>query len=195
MTPIKIGITGGIGSGKSMVASVLQTMGIPVFDCDAESKRLCAVHPGIRQQLIELVGPEVYQGNDLNKPLLASYLFSSSSHVLQVNGIIHPVLKDYFKRWVSEQHTEMVAIESAILFEAGYDDVVDSVIMVSAPLEVRIARAMQRDGATREAIEERIRQQMDDEEKRSRSQFVVVNDGNSPVIPQVLEIINTLSQK
>jgi dephospho-CoA kinase len=195
MTPIKIGITGGIGSGKSVVASVLQTMGIPVFDCDAESKRLCAVHPGIRQQLIELVGPEVYQGNDLNKPLLASYLFSSSSHVLQVNGIIHPVLKDYFKRWVSEQHTEMVAIESAILFEAGYDDVVDSVIMVSAPLEVRIARAMQRDGATREAIEERIRQQMDDEEKRSRSQFVVVNDGNSPVIPQVLEIINTLSQK
>lgn len=195
MTPIKIGITGGIGSGKSVVASVLQTMGIPVFDCDAESKRLCAVHPGIRQQLIELVGPEVYQGNDLNKPLLASYLFSSSSHVLQVNGIIHPVLKDYFKRWVSEQHTEMVAIESAILFEAGYDDVVDSVIMVSAPLEVRIARAMQRDGATREAIEERIRQQMDDEEKRSCSQFVVVNDGNSPVIPQVLEIINTLSQK
>ena len=195
MTPIKIGITGGIGSGKSVVASVLQTIGIPVFDCDAESKRLCAIHPGIRQQLISLLGPKVYQDNTLNKPFLASYLFSSSSHVQEVNGIIHPVLKDYFKQWVSEQSSELVAIESAILFEAGFDDVVDSVVTVYAPLEVRIARAIQRDGTSRSAIEERIRQQMDDDEKRSRSQFVVVNDGKTPVIPQVLEIISTLSKK
>jgi len=195
MTPIRLGITGGIGSGKSVVARVLQTLGIPVFDCDAESKRLTVVHPLIRQQLVALVGPEVYQGNTLNKPFLAHYLFSSPEHVQQVNGIIHPVLKEYFLQWVSKQSTQFVAIESAILFEAGYDDVVDSVITVSAPLEVRIARAMQRDGATRSAIEERIRQQMDDEEKRRRSQFVIVNDGEAPVIPQVLEIINTLSQK
>lgn len=226
MTPIRIGITGGIGSGKSVVAHVLQSLGIPVFDCDAESKRLTAVHPIIRQQLIDLVGHEVYTNNSpsdaseiggsgsspskleglsqsdggvcnfqLNKQLLARYLFASAEHVQQINAIIHPVLKDYLKQWVSEQSSELVAIESAILFEAGYDDVVDTVIMVSAPVEVRIARSMQRDGATRSAVEERIRQQMDDEEKRCRSQFVIANDGETPVIPQVLEIINTLSQK
>ena len=196
MTPTRIGITGGIGSGKSVVSQVLQSLGIPVFDCDAESKRLTAVHPVIRQQLIALVGPEVFTVNgQLNKQLLANYLFASSGHVQRVNAIIHPVLKDYFRQWVPAQNAPMVAIESAILFEAGYDDVADTVIMVSAPLEVRIARAMQRDGSTREAVEERIRQQMDDEEKRRRSQFVIVNDGEVPVIPQVLEIINTLSQK
>lgn len=205
MTPTRIGITGGIGSGKSVVSQVLQSLGIPVFDCDAESKRLTAVHPVIRQQLIDLVGPDVYTYNSpsdesvcnspLNKKLLASYLFASANHVQRVNAIIHPVLKDYFRQWVPAQNAPMVAIESAILFEAGYDDVADTVIMVSAPLEVRIARAMQRDGSTREAVEERIRQQMDDEEKRRRSQFVIVNDGEVPVIPQVLEIINTLSQK
>jgi len=196
MTPTKIGITGGIGSGKSVVAHILQSLDIPVFDCDAESKRLTAVHPVIRQQLIDLVGPEVFTVNSqLNKQLLANYLFASAEHVQQVNAIIHPVLKDYFRQWVPAQNAPMVAIESAILFEAGYDDVVDTVIMVSAPLEVRIARAMQRDGSTREAVEERIRQQMDDKEKCRLSQFVIVNDGEVPVIPQVLEIINTLSQK
>lgn len=196
MTPTRIGITGGIGSGKSVVSQVLQSLGIPVFDCDAESKRLTAVHPVIRQQLIDLVGPEVFTVNSqLNKQLLANYLFASAEHVQQVNAIIHPVLKDYFRQWVPAQNAPMVAIESAILFEAGYDDVVDTVIMVSAPLEVRIARAMQRDGSTREAVEERIRQQMDDKEKCRLSQFVIVNDGEVPVIPQVLEIINTLSQK
>jgi len=196
MTPTRIGITGGIGSGKSVVAHILQSLDIPVFDCDAESKRLTAVHPVIRQQLIDLVGPEVFTVNSqLNKQLLANYLFASAEHVQQVNAIIHPVLKDYFRQWVPAQNAPMVAIESAILFEAGYDDVVDTVIMVSAPLEVRIARAMQRDGSTREAVEERIRQQMDDKEKCRLSQFVIVNDGEVPVIPQVLEIINTLSQK
>jgi len=196
MTPTRIGITGGIGSGKSVVSQVLQSLGIPVFDCDAESKRLTAVHPVIRQQLIDLVGPEVFTVNSqLNKQLLANYLFASAEHVQQVNAIIHPVLKGYFRQWVPAQNAPMVAIESAILFEAGYDDVVDTVIMVSAPLEVRIARAMQRDGSKREAVEERIRQQMDDEEKCRLSQFVIVNDGEVPVIPQVLEIINTLSQK
>lgn len=195
MRPIRLGITGGIGSGKSVVARVLQTLGIPVFDCDAESKQLTVVHPFIRRQLVALVGTEVYHGNTLNKAYLANYLFSSPEHVQQINGIIHPVLKDYFLQWVSKQSAKFVAIESAILIEAGYDDVVDHVVMVSAPLEMRITRSVQRDGVPRSAIEKRIRQQMDDEKKRRCCQFVIVNDGVTPVIPQVLEIINTLSQK
>jgi len=195
MVPNKLAITGGIGSGKSVVAQILRTLGVPVFDCDAESKRLTVAHPQIRQELIALVGPDVYQGESLNKPLLANYLFASAAHVAQVNSIIHPVLKDYFRQWAQTQSAPLVALESAILFEAGFDDVVDVVVMVHAPLEVRIARAMQRDGASRSAIEQRISRQMDDEEKCRRSHHIIENDGKTPVIPQVLQLINTLSQK
>lgn len=213
MTPIRLGITGGIGSGKSVVSRILRTLGIPVFDCDAESKRLCVVHPGIREQLIALVGPEVYLppifnyqlsitnyqlpiiNYQLNKPLLSEYLFASAEHVRQVNAIIHPAVRDAFVHWADKQSSRLVGIESAILFEAGFDDVVDSVVMVAAPLELRVKRAMQRDGAPKSAIEERIRQQMPDEEKQSRSQFVLVNDGKTALIPQVLDVVDTLSQK
>lgn len=195
MTPSKIGITGGIGSGKSVVSVIFHTLGIPVYNCDEESKRLTVSHPVIRERLVQLVGPDVYQDNTLNKPYLANYLFASAQHVQQVNGIIHPVLKDDFRQWAARQASPIVAMESAILFEAKFEDVVDRILMVYAPLEVRIARAMQRDHATREAIESRIRQQMDDEEKRVRSHFVIVNDGKTPVIPQVLDFINMLSEK
>lgn len=206
MTPIRLGITGGIGSGKSVVSRILRTLGIPVFDCDAESKRLCVVHPGIREQLVALVGPEVYLppianrqlsifNFQLNKALLSEYLFASAEHVRQVNAIIHPAVRDAFVHWADKQSSRLVGIESAILFEAGFDDVVDSVVMIAAPLEIRIKRAMQRDGAPKSAIEERIRQQMPDEEKQSRSQFVLVNDGKTALIPQVLDVIDTLSQK
>ncbi|MCR4765564.1 MAG: dephospho-CoA kinase [Bacteroidaceae bacterium] len=195
MTPIKLGITGGIGSGKSVVAKVLCSMGIPVFDCDAEAKRLSAVDPVIRQQLIDLVGRDVYQGGVLNKPMLANYLFDSASHVQQVNGIIHPVLKDYFRQWVDAQSVPIVAMESAIIFEAGFDDAVDCIVMVVAPLEVRIERAMLRDGVSRNAIEQRVRHQIDDAEKCRKSHYAITNDGKTPVIPQVLQLINTLSQK
>lgn len=195
MTPSKIGITGGIGSGKSVVSQILHTLGIPVYDCDAEAKRLTASHPAIREQLIALVGPEVYIYGVLNKPYLANYLFASEEHAQQINAIIHPVVKDDFRQWAVQQQCPLVAMESAILFEAGFQDEVDHILMVSAPLEIRIARAMQRDHATREAIESRIRQQLDDREKQRRSHFVIVNDGKTPVIPQVLDIINTLSEK
>ena len=196
MNPIKIGITGGMGSGKSVVSQLLQVLDIPVYDCDAESKRLTVSDPFIRQQLIALLGEEVYLPSSLNKTLLANYLFASADHVKQINAIIHPRLKEDFKQWV-QQHSayQFVAMESAILFEAGFTDVVDQILMVYAPMEVRIARAMQRDQATRDAVESRIRQQLDDEEKRSRSHFVIVNDGNTPVVPQVLNFIHLLSEK
>lgn len=195
MNPSKIGITGGIGSGKSVVSQIFRTLDIPVYDCDAESKRLTISHPAIREQLISLVGSEVYVDGALNKPFLANYLFTSAQHVQEVNAIIHPVIKDDFRHWSTIQNSPLVAIESAILFEAGFQDVVDHILMVYAPLEVRIARAMQRDHATREAIESRIRQQLDDEEKRRLSHFVIMNDGKTPLIPQVLDFINTLSKK
>ena len=149
----------------------------------------------IRGELIALLGEEVYAGGILNKTLLASYLFGSPEHARQVNGIVHPRVKEDFRQWV-RQHAgcSMVGIESAILIEAGFAGEVDAVVMVYAPEEVRVQRAMKRDASSRELIERRIRSQMSDEEKRMRADFVIVNDGETPLIPQVLALITFLSQ-
>lgn len=192
----KIGITGGIGSGKSVVARLLRLLGVPVYLTDDESKRLMLTDPDIRRDLTALLGAEVYHADgSLNKPLLAAYLFASDEHAAQVNAIVHPRVRRDFRRWVeARQGQPLVAVESAILLEAGFGSEVDAVVMVYAPPEVRIARAMRRDGASRQAVEERIRRQMDDEEKRLRAAHVVLNDGETALIPQVLSLIASLSQ-
>lgn len=193
---IKIGITGGIGSGKSMVSRLLEVMGVPVYVSDVETKRIMAVDTVIRSELVALLGEEVYAGGVLNKPLLASYLFGDPQHAGQVNGIVHPRVRDDFRQWAQCCATyPIVGIESAILVEAGFTGEVDAIIMVYAPEEVRIERAIRRDASSRELIEKRIRSQMSDEEKRGYADFVIVNDGETPLIPQVLEIIASLSKK
>lgn len=192
---IKLGITGGIGSGKSVVCRLLEIMGVPVYISDEETKRLMAVDSFIRKELIALLGEEVYFGGILNKPFLASYLFGSPEHAMRVNSIIHPRVKDDFRQWV-ENHSAfpMVGIESAILIEAGFADEVDVVIMVYASEEIRIERAVKRDCSSRELIEKRIRSQMSDEKKRNQADFVIANDGETPLIPQLLALITSLSK-
>lgn len=193
--PIKIGITGGIGSGKSVVSRLLEVMGVPVYISDMETKHLTATDIRIRQALIALLGEEVYRNGELNKPMLASYLFSDPKHAKQVNSIIHPLVKRDFRQWVQLRNAfPIVGIESAILIEAGFSGEVDVVVMVYAPEEIRLQRAMERDASTRELIEKRIRSQMSDEKKRMQADFVIVNDGETPLIPQVLELITSLSQ-
>ncbi|WP_291529516.1 dephospho-CoA kinase [Bacteroides sp. UBA939] len=191
---IKVGITGGIGSGKSVVSRLLGTMGIPVYISDKESKRLTVADTFIRCELIALLGEEVYVRGELNKSLLASYIFDNPEHIHTVNAIIHPRVRDDFRRWV-ERHASypVVGMESAILIESGFAGEVDAVIMVYAPEELRIARAIQRDKSSRELVERRIRSQMSDEEKRTHADFVIINDGESPLIPQVLKIIASIS--
>lgn len=191
---IKIGITGGIGSGKSVVSRLLETMGVPVYISDVETKRLMHTDAAIRRQLVALLGEEVYAGGRLNKPFLASYLFASQEQAARVNGIVHPRVKDDFRRWAAQMSAEhsVVGMESAILLEAGFAGEVDRIVMVYAPLEVRIARAVERDRSSRELIEQRIRSQMDDEEKRSRADEVIVNDGVAPLLPQVQDLLKRL---
>ena len=177
---IRIGITGGIGSGKSVVSRLLEVMGIPVYISDVETKQLMMTDTC---------------GGALNKPLLASYLFGSPGHARQINGIIHPRVKEDFRQWLRRRATcSMAGIESAILIEAGFAGEVDVVVMVYAPEEIRVQRAMKRDASSRELIEKRIRSQMSDEEKREQADFVIVNDGETPLIPQVLGLITFLSQ-
>jgi len=196
---ISLGITGGIGSGKSVVAELLRTMGIPVYDSDAESKRLTVTDIGIRSELIQLVGPQVFDSDgSLCKPAFASWLFSADAHVKQVNAIIHPVVRRDFNEWKARQAYEgcrACAIESAILYEASFEDVVDKVIVVTAPLEKRIERTMQRDGADREAVINRIKRQLDDAEKIRRADFVILNDEEKSVIAQLSSIVDVLFEK
>lgn len=192
---IRIGLTGGIGSGKSVVSRLLEVMGIPVYISDIEARRLMVSDEGIRRKLTLLLGEEVYIGGNLNKPLLASYLFGSAEHAAPVNAIVHPRVKDDFRLWCSARSERpWVGMESAILLEAGFREEVDKVVMVYAPLDVRIQRIVSRDASSRELIEQRIRHQMDDEEKRKMADYVIVNDGNSPLISQVLTLISSLSK-
>lgn len=196
MKSIKLGVTGGIGSGKSLVCRLLRVMEVPVYISDEETRRLMDHDPEIRRGLVELLGPAVYDGQQLNRPLLASYLFGDARHAARVNALVHPRVREDFRRWL-QRHAAcpVVAIESAILIEAGFACEVDEVVMVYAPREVRVARAMRRDHATRPQVERRILSQMDDEEKRRRADRVLLNDGRTPLLPQVLQLLASLSAK
>lgn len=194
---VKIGITGGIGSGKSYVSRLLtEHYGIPVYNTDSEAKRLMLSDEGIRRRLTALLGKEVYKSDGtLNKPLLANYLFADSCHAGQINAIVHPQVKADFLKWADLQTgCEVVALESAILFESGFDNIVDKVVMVYAPVELRIRRVMLRDGTTEEKIRQRIVAQMDDKAKQDRSDFIIFNDGSRPLNLQLDDLQETLEK-
>lgn len=191
--PHVLGITGGIGSGKSVVARCLGIMGIPVYNCDNEAKRLNNTHPLIRQELCKLAGNHLYlPDGTLDKAALAAYLFANAENAARVNAIVHPIVMDDFIQWTFRQHAPWVAIESAILHESGFAPLADKVITVSAPEEVRIARACQRDHATADAIRARMAHQMTDEEKALRADFTLHNDGKRAILPQILDILANL---
>ena len=158
---IKLAITGGIGSGKSHVArQMTELLGIPVYDSDSTAKRLNEESAVIRCGLLDMVGPDVYDAHGhLNRQRLAAFLFASEDNARRVNALIHPVVKEDFIRWASEQTAPVVALETALLAESGIDRIVDKVIRVDAPLETRIHRAMQRDGVSREKVLERMAHQ------------------------------------
>lgn len=191
---IKIGITGGIGSGKSVVASLLNLHNIPVYIADMESKKLTATSEVIRTQLIALLGSEVYTPKGLNKKYLAEQIFSDPETLKRVNAIIHPEVNRHFLAWCTQQNQPVIATESAILFESGFDALVDIRLMVYAPLKIRIERAMKREHAGREEIERRINNQMDDETKKERSDYVIYNDNCQAIIPQVTKFLKSIGK-
>lgn len=191
---IKLGITGGIGSGKSVVSHLLKIMGVPVYLTDDEAKRLTNEDIEIHRQLTNLVGDDVYLPNGmLNRPRLASYLFAEESHALKINSIIHPRVKNDFRQWAQEHNqTPVIAVESAILIEAGFTETVDKIIMVYAPMQLRLQRAMLRDHASEEQIRKRILRQMDEEEKCKMAHTVIINDGATPLLPQIEDLLQNL---
>ncbi len=184
---MKTGITGGIGSGKSFVCQRLQARGYEVYDCDAAAKRLIRTSPDIREQLTRLIGPEAYENHgahgaheySLNKAVVTQFLLASEEHAKAVDAIVHPaVFRDF-------EESGLQWMESAIMFESGIYRLVDRVIVVTAPLEVRIRRVMQRDGISREKVLDWMQRQWPQEEVCRLADFELVNDGIADIDEQL----------
>lgn len=171
----KIGITGGIGSGKSTVCHLLAEKGIAVYDSDSRAKALMNESDTLREALVEAFGEECYTAEGLNRAYLASRVFGNEEALARLNSIVHPAVREDFRRWAELQRCAYVVLESAILFEAGFESEVDTTLAVLAPLEERVRRTMVRDGADREAILKRIAHQMGDDELHARATRTLVN--------------------
>lgn len=190
---IKLGITGGIGSGKSVISDVLRCMDIPVYDCDSRARLLMNSNENIRITLTRLIGKDTYENGKLNVKKVASFLFSDKNNKMLVDAIVHPVVKDDYLLWTKQQTTDIVAVESAILFESGMNNIVDKTIMVYASENTRIERIIKRNNCTRKEAMARINSQMDDKIKTRLSDFIIKNDGES-VLLQLERILNIIKQ-
>lgn len=185
-----IAITGGIGTGKSIVSRLLRTMGYGVYDCDREAKRLMNENPEVKASLIAAFGTHIYnKEGQLDRKALASVIFNDSEALSRANAIIHPATFADLEAW-SRQQPGPCFFESAILWESGFDRQADEIWSISAPLELRISRVMIRDHSTREQILARIRSQMPQEEKDRRAHHVIHNDVTHSVIAQVNALLS-----
>ena len=191
---MKVGVTGGIGSGKSYVCALLSEKGYPVYQCDEQAKRLMVEDSVLVGGLKDLIGENAYlEDGSLNKKAVAAFLFSEADNARRVNELVHPRVKDDFLHWVTQQTAAVVFMESAILFESGFDALVDTTMMVYAPLDVRIRRVMQRDSISEESAMKRVEAQMDDQEKLLKSDLLVINDGVSDLESQVNDALAFLT--
>lgn len=171
----KVGITGGIGSGKSTLCRLFQARGVAVYDTDAAAKRLMVEQPALREAIIRQFGAESYLEDTLNRSYLAQRVFSDTEQRVQLNSLVHPAVIADFEQWAEEQAGEYVILESAILFEAGLDKHVDRTVAVLAPERLRIERTMQRDKTSEEQVRSRMAAQADDDTLRARADISVVN--------------------
>ncbi len=187
---IRVGITGGIGAGKSLVTKLFQVLGVPVYYADDRAKYLMNIRPELRQSIIRLFGPKAY-GPDgrINRPYLAKTVFSDPNKLKALEDLVHPVVFQDTENW-EEKHKNVpyTLREAALLFESGNYKKLDKVITVTAPKEIRIQRILHRDKVPREAVLARMRRQWPEEEKVKRSDFVIINDNKHLLIPQVLKI-------
>ena len=196
---LRIGITGGIGSGKSTVCSVFRTLGIPIYVADDEAKKIMATDRKVKTQLVNAFGKETFDKNDeLNRKYLSGIVFDNKEQLKILNSIVHPALWQHIIDWNLERQQEnhlYTLQEAAILFEGGGNKFMDGVILVFADQEERIIRTMKRDRCSREEVLARMSKQMPEEEKKKLADYVIHNNSGDEVIPQVLELHERLKQK
>jgi dephospho-CoA kinase len=184
----KVGLTGGIGSGKSTVARVFEVLRIPVFHADEEGKRLLNEDPSARKAVTDAFGVVMYPNGRLDRKALASVVFSDPAALQKLNAIVHPLVRERFHVWCAEQRSPYVVMEAAILAETGGARSMDHLLVVNAPEDVRIHRVMERDKATEAEVKSRMRSQTDDAERNALADTIILNDGHNMVIPQVLQL-------
>jgi len=192
---LKVAITGGIGSGKSLVCQVFKTLGIPIFDADAVSNQLVEHDAALKTAIIELFGKEAYKNNIYNRKYIASIVFSQAEMLQALNALVHPKAIEAAKQWFEKQQTPYAIKEAAILFESNSEKDIDIIIGVTAPEKVRIERVMQRTGYSKEEVIKRMQQQMPDEEKMAKCNYVIQNNDTDAILPQILQIHKQLINK
>jgi len=185
---IQVGITGGIGSGKSTVCKVFEALGVSVFYADAEAKTLINSDHELQSQISEKFGKNLFEKGVLNRQKLANIVFNNNEALLELNNLVHPKVGNCFENWVLNQKTPYVLKEAAILFESGSHKSLKKVIYVSAPQELRIERVCKRDNVSKKQVLERIKNQWPEKQKEALSDFVILNDDKNLIIPQILKI-------
>lgn len=183
-----IGITGGIGAGKSTVSNILRSMGYPVYDSDIQARKLQNENLELKQKIQNIFGDNIYNESGLDRPALSKIVFNNPELLAELNNIVHPVVLSDFEAWLkSNSQAKAVFIESAILFESGFNKQTDKIILVTASEEIRIARVVKRDGISQEQVRERIRRQTSDEEKKKWADAIIFTDNQRNTLPERIE--------
>ena len=189
-----IGLTGGIGSGKTTVARIFSMLNVPVYNSDEAGRKITNKDPLVKSSIKNQFGADLFDNNDnINREKLSAIVFSDSTALAKLNAIIHPAVAQDFKTWCANQSSPFVIKESAILFEHGLDKLLDGVIVVEAPDELRIKRVMNRNGITEDLVRQRIQQQLPQDELISRADWVIHNNEEQLLIPQVLAVYSRIT--
>ncbi len=185
-----VGLTGGIGSGKSTVARMFEQLGIPVYFSDDEAKRLMVTSEDLIQAIKNRFGEEAYDKKSLNTAYLARLVFNDPERLRALNELVHPMVEKHFRDWVSKQDAAYVIQENPLLFEKNRQDEYDAIVVVTAPTPIRIERVRSRDGVSRAEVEARLKNQLDQDDKTERADYVIQNDGDLASCRQVVEAIH-----
>lgn len=192
---LKVGVTGGIGSGKSLICNVFSTLGAPVFNADTAAKNILDSDTDVIKKITSLVGEDIYKNNLLDRRKLADIIFNNSDVLNTINSIVHPKVREAFITWCMQyKHLPYVIQEAAILFESGAYKMLDFTINVHASEEIRLERVMQRDNILAEKVKERMKNQMSDDAKMKLADITIYNDNNIMILPQILEVHKKLLQ-
>jgi len=194
---ITIGISGGIGSGKTTVCRIFKLLGIPVFEADMVARELYNTNPKIKEEMIRLFGAGIYTPEGkINRKMLASIIFQNDLHLHKVNELIHPAVRNkFFNNWLKHyEDSPYVILEAAILFENGFYQMMDFNILVTAPEEARVSRVMHRDGMTEQMVRARMKKQWPEEEKEKLADKILINDNKKLMIPEIIQIDKNLKE-
>lgn len=190
-----VGLTGGIGSGKTLAGKILATFGVPVFDADGETKKRYDSDATLRAKLIDLLGDDVYRDGQLQRQAMAAKIFADRRLLEQVQALVHPLILERFLQYAGTQRAPYVVMEAAILFESGIGQQMHKTIALSAPEAIRIRRVAARDNCPEEAVRQRIQYQWTDEQRAAAADFVLVNDGRQPLLPKLQQIHTQLTME